>query len=122
MGEFKKLKIWQKAHELTLKVYMLTDKLPKSELFGLVSQLRRAAVSVGSNIAEGEDRYTTADKNRFFVDARASCSEVRTQLLIVADFYKNLSKEALTLEDEYIILAKQINSLISYRRKNNAKE
>ena len=122
MGEFKKLKIWQKAHKLTLKVYMLTDKLPKSELFGLVSQLRRAAVSVESNIAEGEDRYTTADKNRFLVDARASCSEVRTQLLIVADLYKNLSKEALALEDEYIILAKQINSLISYRRKNNAKE
>lgn len=116
MGEFKKLKIWQKAHELTLKVYMITDKLPKSELFGLVSQLRRAAVSVESNIAEGEDRYTTADKNKFFVDARASCSEVRTQLLIVADLYKKLTRAALDLEAEYVILAKQINSLISYRR------
>ena len=120
MGEFTKLKVWQKAHELTLKIYMLTNKLPSSEAFGLISQLRRAAVSVESLIAEGEDRYTAADKNKFFIDARASCAEIRTQLLIVKDLHPKLGKESLNLEGEYTILAKQINSLISYRRKNYA--
>src|SRR3990167_8883985 len=112
MGEFTKLHVWQKAHKLTIKIYMLTNKLPKSEQFGLISQLRRAAVSVESNIAEGEDRYTVADKNNFFVNSRASCSEVRTQLLIVYDLHKQLSNESQKLEKEYQILAKQINSLI----------
>lgn len=118
MGEFTKLKIWQRAHELTLKIYMLTSKLPNSEQFGLISQLRRAAISVESNIAEGEDRYTTADKNKFFIDARASCAEIRTQLLLISELYRNLAGETLALENEYQILAKQINSLITYRRKN----
>lgn len=118
MTEFTNLKIWNKAHNLTLRVYALTDKLPKSELFGLISQLRRAAVSVESLIAEGEDRFTTPDKNKFLIDSRASCAEVRTQLLLVRDLYSKLSKEASDLEEEYQVLAKQINSLISYRRKN----
>lgn len=118
MGEFTKLKIWQKAHELTLRVYMITDKLPKSEIFGLISQIRRAAVSVESLIAEGEDRYTVADKNKFLIDSRASCSECRTQLLLIRDLYPTIKKDASYLEAEYKILAKQINSLISYRRRN----
>lgn len=122
MGEFTNLNIWKKAHELTLKIYMLTDKLPKSEIYGLTNQLRRAAVSVESNIAEGEDRYTITDKNKFLIDSRSSCSEVRTQLMIVADLHKGLSKEAWELIAEYKILAKQINSLISYRRKNYAQK
>ena len=118
MGEFKELKIWQKAHELTIKIYMLTNGLPKSELFVLVSQLRRAAISVESNIAEGENRYSVADKNKFLIDARASCAEVRTQLLLVSDLYEDLKKDATNLEEEYRILAMQINKLISYRRVN----
>ena len=67
MGDFRKLEIWQKAHELTLKIYHSTSKLPKSEQFGLVSQIRRAAVSVESNIAEGDSRYSKKDKIQFFV-------------------------------------------------------
>lgn len=118
MGDFTKLKIWTKAHELTLKVYMLTSKLPKNELFGLTSQLRRAAVSVESLIAEGESRFTTPDRLKFFIDARASAAECETQLLIIKDLFKNISKEASLLRDEYNALGKQINSLISYRRKN----
>jgi|SRR3989344_4349222 len=119
MAEFTKLKVWQKAHELTLKIYMLTNQLPESEKFALVSQLRRAAISVGSLIAEGEDRYTVADKNKFLIDARASCSEIRCQLLLVSDLYQTFSKDALKLEEQYKTLAKQINSLITFRRSNN---
>ncbi len=118
MGDFTKLKIWMKAHELTIKVYKHTAKLPKSEVFGLTSQLRRAAVSTESLIAEGESRYTTPDRIKFFVDSRASAAECETQLLIIKDVYPDLSNESLELRNDYKDLGKQINSLISYRRKN----
>ncbi len=67
MSDFTRLKIWQKAQNLTLLVYKLTSKLPKEELFGLSSQIRRAAIPVGSNIAEGESRYLQKDKINFFI-------------------------------------------------------
>ncbi len=117
MGNYENLDIWQKAHKLTIKIYMLTKQLPKVELFGLVSQIRRAAVSVESNIAEGESRFSNADKIRFFIDARGSAAEVETQLLIISDLYAKSSAESLKLREEYTYLSKQINSLISYRRK-----
>lgn len=118
MGDFTKLKIWQKAHELTIRVYALTNKLPKEENYALKSQLRRAAVACESDIAEGETRFTDPAKLNFFVDSRSSGAEVQTQLMIVRDVYKNLSQEAETLRFKYEELCKQINSLISYRKKS----
>lgn len=119
MSDFRQLKIWQEAHSLTLQVYKLTEKLPKSELFILTAQIRRAAISVESNIAEGEGRYHKADRIKFFIDSRASVKEVQTQLLIIKDLYQNLSKESEVLFDRYEILVRRITSLINYRRKNN---
>lgn len=116
MADFKKLKIWQTAHRLTLQIYELTKLLPDDEKFGLISQLRRAAVSVQPNIAEGETRYTPASKVAFFVDSRSSCAEIITQLTIIKDVYKNLKKESSLLIENYEILAKQINSLITFRK------
>ncbi len=116
MSDYEKLEVWQEAHKLTIEIYMLTKNLPKEELFGLTSQIRRAAVSVESNLAEGESRYTSADKINFFIQSRASAAEVETQLLIIADLYNKLSKNSHTLKDKYKFLGKQINSLISYRR------
>jgi len=118
MSDYEKLEVWQKAHSLTLKIYMLTKRLPKEEQFGLISQIRRAAISVESNIAEGESRYSKDDKIRFFIDARSSAAEVETQLLLIADLYPHLSDESRDLRSEYKILGKRLNSLISYRRKN----
>ena len=117
MSDFKKLKIWQIAHQLTLKMYGLTKKLPREEIFGLISQTRRAAISVESNIAEGESRYTNRDKINFFVQARSSASELQTQLILITDLYPVLSESSTKLENEYEILSKQINSLINFRRK-----
>lgn len=84
-----------------------------------MSQLRRAAVSVESNIAEGESRFSSKDKLNFFIQSRASIGEVQTQLLLVADLYQQLKSKALQLKEEYTNLYKQINSLVSYRRKND---
>ncbi|MDO8487145.1 MAG: four helix bundle protein [Candidatus Curtissbacteria bacterium] len=119
MGDFTKLIIWQKAHDLTIKVYALTKKLPKTEDYSLKSQLRRAAVSCESNIAEGETRYTDAAKINFFVDSRSSGAEVQSQLMIMRDVYPELSEESEALRLEYEDFCKQTNSLISFRRKSN---
>ena len=119
MGDFQKLEIWKEAHLLTIKIYKLTDKLPKSELFVLTSQIRRAAISVESNIAEGEGRFGKADRLKFFVDSRASIKEVQTQLLLIKDLYSNISKESLGVFERYDVLIRRLNSLISYRRTND---
>jgi four helix bundle protein len=78
----KKLLAWQKAIELVTEIYRITDRFPKKEEFGLVTQLRRAAVSVPSNIAEGLTRKTNRDKLHFLNIAQASPSEIDTQLEI----------------------------------------
>jgi len=79
---FKELIVWQKAMDLVENVYVLTKMLPHDELYGLTNQLRRAAVSIPSNIAEGNSRHTTQDYIRFLSTARGSVSEVETQLEI----------------------------------------
>jgi len=83
--KFKDLVVWQKAHELVIEIYRLTKTYPKSEMFGLTSQLRRAAVSVPANIAEGFKRITLADKLRFYNIAQGSLEEVRYYLILSQD-------------------------------------
>jgi four helix bundle protein len=75
----KRLEVWQKSIQLTKVVYEVTSKLPADEKFGLVSQMRRAAVSIPSNIAEGSARQTNKDALHFFAIARGSLSELDTQ-------------------------------------------
>ena len=83
MGQsFRDLVVWQRAIELTLAVYKLTTHFPDSERFGLTNQLRRASVSIASNIAEGYGRSTKGEYYLFLGHARGSCSEVETQIVI----------------------------------------
>ena len=83
MGEsFRDLAVWQRSIELTLAVYRLTSTFPDSERFGLTNQLRRASVSVASNIAEGYGRSTKGEYVQFLGHARGSNSEVETQIVI----------------------------------------
>jgi four helix bundle protein len=83
MGQsFKDLVVWQRSVELTTDVYKLTSKFPESERFGLTHQMRRAAVSVASNIAEGYGRLTKGEYVQFLGHARGSCSEIETQIVI----------------------------------------
>ena len=86
MGEsFKDLVVWQRAIQLTIAVYELTSSFPPSEQFGLTNQLRRASVSVASNIAEGYGRSTTGEYLQFLGHARGSNYEVQTQLIISSE-------------------------------------
>ena len=80
-----KLIVWQKSHELTLKIYEITKNFPKEELFGLTSQIRRAVVSVPSNIVEGKARGSVKEYKRFLLMARGSLEEVKYQLLLAKD-------------------------------------
>jgi four helix bundle protein len=84
-AKFQDLLVWQKAHALVLGVYRLTAKYPKNELFGLTSQMRRAAVSVPANIAEGFKKRGRADKARILNIAEASLEELRYYLILSRD-------------------------------------
>ena len=82
MANYKELIVWQKAMTLTEEIYRIVKFLPKEELFGLSDQMRRAAVSIPSNIAEGHGRNTNGDFHRFLLIARGSLMELETQLEI----------------------------------------
>jgi four helix bundle protein len=82
---FEDLMVWQKSHSLTLRVYKLTTTFPKHEMFGLSSQMRRAAVSVPANIAEGFSKRGRADKARFMNTAQASLEELRYHFILAKD-------------------------------------
>ncbi len=82
---FLDLKAWQSSHVVALRVYEITKLFPREELFGLSSQMRRAAVSVASNIAEGFGRRTMADKANFYTMAKSSSIELQSQLVLARD-------------------------------------
>ena len=89
---FTNLDAWKVAHHLTLKIYEWTSTFPDEERFGLTSQMRRSAVSIESNIAEGFGRFGPADKRNFYTIARASCFEVESQIITSRDL-GHLSEE-----------------------------
>ncbi len=82
---FTDLIVWQKAHNLVLAVYAHTKLFPKEEVFSLTDQLRRAAISVTSNIAEGHGRVSNKEKIRFYITARGSLVEIQNQLIAARD-------------------------------------
>ena len=83
--EFTDLKAWQEAHSLVIIIYRETKKFPKDELFGLSSQMRRAAVSITSNIAEGFGRHGYREKTQFYYLAHGSLVELKNQIIIARD-------------------------------------
>jgi four helix bundle protein len=100
MRNYRDLEVWTLTHKLTLELYQASRKFPKEEMFGLTSQLRRAAISIGANLAEGCGRRTTAEFARFVRIAMGSASELDYHLLLCRDFefvtnefYDRASKE-----------------------------
>ncbi len=97
---FQDLQVWQKAHQLVLDVYQLSRGFPSHEIYGLTAQLRRAAVSIPANIAEGFRKRGKADKARFLNIAQGSLEEVRYYLLLTKDLSYAVVTEQLTLAEE----------------------
>lgn len=85
MKDFRQLKVWEKAHQLTLAVYQVTASFPRDESYGLTSQMRRAAASIPSNLAEGCGRNSDAELARFSSMAAGSASELEYHLLLARD-------------------------------------
>jgi four helix bundle protein len=102
LSSFKDLIVWQKSMVLVKSVYALTRELPKEEAYGLSSQIRRSAISIPSNIAEGSKRGTSKDYVQFLKIAYGSSAELETQLIIIQDIYPEVqnTKDALVLCDE----------------------
>ncbi|OGZ60081.1 MAG: hypothetical protein A3F94_02725 [Candidatus Spechtbacteria bacterium RIFCSPLOWO2_12_FULL_38_22] len=90
---FYDLGAWKKGHQLIIKIYQITERFPKEEVFGITSQLRRASSSVTANMAEGFARYHYNDKIRFYYQARGSVAEVQNFLLLARDL-KLIDKES----------------------------
>src|SRR3990167_3265108 len=90
LQSFKELIVWQKSIKLTKEIYLMTDQLPKSELYGLTSQMRRAAVSIPANIAEGYKRKNLGEYLQFLSIANASTAELDTQITIAKELYKHM--------------------------------
>jgi four helix bundle protein len=85
MRNFEDLEVWQKSHALTVKVYRITENFPRAEMFGLTSQIRRAAGSVGANLAEGCGRWGEAELARYVQIAMGSASELQNHLRLARD-------------------------------------
>ncbi|WP_107851321.1 four helix bundle protein [Oceanimonas marisflavi] len=118
MRKHHNLDVWKGAMRLVTDVYQLTSHFPESERFGLISQMRRCAVSVPSNIAEGAARGSNADFLRFLYIARGSLSELETQLLISAQL--NFTDDIYPLCEDISQLFARLGGLINYLKSQTA--
>ena len=113
---YKDLKAWRKSVELVLEVYRATQRFPKCELYGLTSQMRRAAVSIPSNIAEGKGRSTDREFALFLCHVRGSLLELETQWLVAEQLGYLAEKDAKQIEELTVETGRILNGLIKALR------
>jgi len=112
MKDFKELKVWAKAHELTVAIYSLTRTFPKDEIYGLTSQVRRSAASIGANIAEGCGRRSDGEFSRFLQIARGSASETEYHLLLARDLRFLSESEYESMVRKIVEVQRMLTSLV----------
>jgi len=117
MKDFRQLKVWDRAHQLTLAIYQVTATFPPDETYGLTSQMRRAASSIPSNIAEGCGREGDAELSRFCLMARGSASELEYQILLARDLniiesrqYEQLTQQAVEIKRMLTVFVQKLNA------------
>jgi len=108
---FTDLNAYKEAHKLVLIIYKVTNKFPKEERYGLINQMRRATVSITSNIAEGFSRNTIKDKCQFYTLAQGSLTELQSQLLISRDLSYLTREDFNQIANQTVIVNKLINGL-----------
>jgi four helix bundle protein len=111
MQDYRRLDVWQDSHGLTLDIYRLSMLFPDNERFGLTAQLRRAAVSIPSNIAEGAGRRTSSDFGRFLDIALGSTNEVEYQLVLARDLHLISMTQATPLLDRIDHIRRRLMNL-----------
>jgi four helix bundle protein len=114
--DFRNLKVWEKAHALTLDVYRCSKAFPKDETYGLTAQVRRASASIGANIAEGSCRNGDIDFARFLQIAAGSASEVQYHLLLAHDLELLKKSDYERLSDEVVEVKRMLASLLQKLR------
>ena len=119
MQDFRKLNVWEKAHELTLLIYQTSKKFPKEEMFSLTSQIRRASSSIPTNIAEGCGRGTDKDFARFIQIAMGSASELEYLILLSFELEFLTKEKFKTINDKIIEIKKMLASLLKTLRAKN---
>ena len=112
MRDFKRLQVWEKSHGLTLKVYDLTSRFPREEVYGLTSQIRRACASIPTNIAEGCGRGSSPDFARFLQIAMGSASETEYLILLARDLKYINASQYLELTDAIVRVKKMLTALL----------
>jgi four helix bundle protein len=112
MYSFEKLDVWQAARLLVKDIYIISEKFPSSEKFGIVNQIRRASVSVVSNIAEGVNRFSLKEQSRFIEIAYGSLTEVYCQIIIASDLNFINDIEVETIKKNIHKISNQLNSLL----------
>ena len=117
IGSYRELRVWQLAMDIVIEVYRVTRAFPAEEKFGLIAQLRRAAVAISSNIAEGRSRLGAAEFRRFVSIARGSVAEVETQLAVAVALGYTGADEIVSLSAKLDELSKMLFGL--YRRLTN---
>ena len=119
MQDFKKLKVWEKSHDLTLRMYELTSQFPREEIYGLTSQIRRSCASIPTNIAEGCGRGSSADFARFLQIAIGSANETEYLILLARDLkYLNANQYA-ELINTTIEVGKMLTALLKRLKTGN---
>ena len=116
---FEKLNVWQNTREFTKKVYLITQDFPVDEKFGLVSQIRRAIISISSNIAEGSSRNSVKDQAHFYNMAYSSALEVVSQLILSLDLQFINETNYTELREALEQITNQLNALVKSLRKTN---
>ena len=111
-GTYADLEVWRTAMDLVLRIYQLSKRFPKEEMYGLTSQLRRAAVSVPSNIAEGKGRFSERELPQFLSHARGSLFEIETQLQLAQKLGYITKEESEPLLREAARVGQMLNGLI----------
>lgn len=115
MNDYKELEVWQRSINLVKSVYLLLTYLPANEKYALIDQIRRSAVSIPSNIAEGHDRGSTKEFIHFLYTALGSSSELETQLILINKLY-NINIDSVL--NELTVIKKMVNKIItSLKRK-----
>ena len=118
ISTFRDLQVWQKAHELVLDIYRITVQFPPHEMYGLISQLRRAVLSVASNIVEGFHRRSVHGSLHFYNMADASLEEVRYQLMVARDLGYIQEMEYNTIELQAVSVSKLLRGWIQSQKEN----
>jgi four helix bundle protein len=113
MADFERLKVWQRAHQLALAAYRLTKPLPNSERFGLTDQIRRAAVAIPANIAEGHGRASSTEFRPFISIALGSLSELQALMLLARDLGYVAEAELTEFWDLAAEVGKMLSALIA---------